>query len=175
MFYGLFKRDLLVNSLRINTHLSAPHASFSVLFLGHAGGKSLGPLFSNPTPMPNSMRKLLAMLAASVMLCLATFTGAHASFHVPDRKVHATEYVMHVPTMDTCVIDTVATTHAAVLQPALGPVAPVSLVAADGGIEYLALIRSMTFPADRPRELVSLLGNMKQESDKPDIDPGRQR
>ena len=122
--------------------------------------------------MPNSMRKLLAMLAASVMLCLATFTGAHASYPVPYRKVHATEYVMHVPTMAMCVTDTVATTHAAVLQPALGPVAPVSVVAVDGGIEYLALIRSMTIPVDRRRELVSLLGSMKQENDKPHIDPG---
>lgn len=80
---------------------------------------------------------------------------------------------MHTAPMATCVIDTVATTHAAVLEPALGPVAPVSSVAADGGVEYLALIRSMTIPADRQRELVSLLGSMKQENDKPHIDPGR--
>lgn len=121
------------------------------------------------------MRKLIAILASSLLLCLAAFTGAHASYPVPDRKVHLTEYVMHAPTMATCVADTVATTHVAVLEPALGPVAPASLVAVDGGIEYLALIRSMTFPVDRRRELVSLLGSMKQENDKPHIDPGRQR
>ena len=133
-------------------------------------------IFSNPTQMPNSMRKLLAMLAASVMLCLATFTGAHASHSVPDRKVHATEYVMQMPAIDICVTDTVATTtHATVLEPALGPVAPASLVAVDGGLEYLALIRSMTFPSDRRRELVSLLGSMKQENDRPHIDPSRQQ
>jgi uncharacterized protein YabE (DUF348 family) len=125
--------------------------------------------------MPNSMRKLLVTLCYSFMLCLAAISGGYASTPAPDRKVHATEYVMHAPTMATCVIDTVATTHVAVLQPTLGPVAPASSVAADGGIEYLALIRSMTVPADRRRELVSLLGNMKQESDEPHIDPGRQR
>lgn len=119
------------------------------------------------------MRKLLAMLASSFLLCLATFTGAHASYPVPDRKVHATEYVMHAPQMATCVAETVATTHAVVLQPALGPVAPASLVAADGGTEYLALIRTMTFPSERRRKHVSLLGSMEQENDKPHIDPGR--
>ena len=120
------------------------------------------------------MRKLLAMLAASVMLCLATFTGAHASYPVPDHKVYITEYVMYVPTMATCVTDTVATTHVAVLQPALGPVAPASLIAVDGGIEYLALIRSMTVTADRRRKHVSLLLSIEQENETPHIDPGRQ-
>lgn len=114
-------------------------------------------------------------LCSSFMLCVAAITGAHASPPVPDRKVHATEMAMRAPTMATCVIDTVATTYVAVLQPALGPVAPASLVAADGGIDYLALIRSMAFPADSQRELVSLLGSIKQENDKPHIDPGRQR
>ena len=119
------------------------------------------------------MRKLFATLCYSFLLCLAAFSGAHASTHVPDRKVHATEYVMHAPAMATCVADTVAATHAVVLQPALGPVAPAHLVAVDGGTEYLALIRSMTFPTDRRRKLVSLLGSMEQENDKPHIDPGR--
>ena len=113
------------------------------------------------------------MLASSFLLCMATFTGAHASYPVPDRKVHATEYVMHAPTMAKCIADMVATTHAAVLEPALGPVAPASLVAADGGTEYLALIRSMTFPAERRRKLVSLLGSIEQENDRPRIQPGR--
>lgn len=108
------------------------------------------------------MRKLFAMLSFSVMLCLAAISGSHTSTPAPDRKVHATELRMYVPTMATCVTDTVATTHVAVLQPALGSVAPVSMVAVDGGIEYLALIRSITFPADRKPELVSLLGSMKQ-------------
>ena len=125
--------------------------------------------------MSNSMRNLIVTLCYSFMLCLAAISGSYASTPAPDRKVHATEYVMHAPTMATCVTDSVATAHAAVLEPALGPVAPASLVAVDSGIEYLALIRSMTVPADRRREIVSLLGNMKQESDKPDIDPGRQR
>jgi hypothetical protein len=131
--------------------------------------------FSNPTQMPNSMRKLLVTLCYSFMLCLAAISGSYASTPAPDRKVQATQYVMHAPTMATCVTDTVSTAHAAVLEPALGPVAPASSVAVNGGIECLALIRSMTVPADRQRELVSLLGSMKQKSDKPHIDPGRQR
>ena len=121
------------------------------------------------------MRNLIVTLCSSFMLCVADFTGSHASTPASDRKVHATEYVMPSAPVATCVTDSVATTHAAVLQPALVPVAPASLVAVDGGIEYLALIRSMTIPADRRRVLVSLLGNMKQESDKSHIDPGRQR
>jgi hypothetical protein len=125
--------------------------------------------------MPNSMRKLIAILASSLLLCVGAFTSTYASTPVPDRKVHATELRMYVPTMDTCVIDTVATTYAAVLQPALGPVAPASSVTVDGGIEYLALIRSMTVPADRQRKPVSLLINMKLENDKPHIDPGQNR
>lgn len=121
--------------------------------------------------MPERMRNFIVMLASSFMLCVATFSGSYASTPAPDRKVHATEYVMHAPTMAPCVVDSVATTHVAVLQPALGPVAPAALVAADGGIEYLALIRAMTFPVDRRRESVSLLGSLKQEKDKPYIDP----
>ena len=131
----------------------------------------MGSIFFNPNQMPNSMRKLIAMLASSLLLCLGTFTGAYASHSVPDRKVHATEYVMHVPTVATCVSDTVATTHAVVLQPVLGPVAPASPVAVDGGIEYLALVRSMTFPPDRQRRLIRELGNMETENDKLHIDP----
>jgi hypothetical protein len=84
------------------------------------------------------------------MLCLAVITGAHASPPVPDRKVHASEHVMHAPTMATCVIDTVATpTYAVILKPALGPVAPAALLAVDGITEYLALIRSMTADSNR--------------------------
>ena len=113
------------------------------------------------------------MLAASVMFCLASLSGAYAGPPVPDRKVHATEMVMRVPVMATCVMDSVATTHAVVLQPALGPVAPASLVAADGGIEYLALLRAMTCPPDRVRKPVSLHGSIKQDNDQPHIDPGR--
>ncbi|MBJ6109419.1 hypothetical protein JAO73_10370 [Hymenobacter sp. BT523] len=119
------------------------------------------------------MRKLFAMLAYSIMLCLATMSGTYASTSAPDRKVHATEYVMHASTMATCVIDTVATVHAVVLKPALGPVAPAALVAVDGGIEYLALIRAMTVPADRQRKLVSLLSNIEKETIMPHVDPGR--
>jgi len=81
--------------------------------------------------MPNRMRKLVAMLAASVLLCLATVIGVHAGPPVPDRKVHLTEAVMYVPTVATCIADTVTTPAAAALQPALGPVAPASLVAVD--------------------------------------------
>jgi hypothetical protein len=145
---------------------------FPVLFLGAAGGKPLGPIFFNPIKMPNSMKKLFAMLAYSIMLCLASFGGAQASAPAPDREVYAIEYVMR-PAMATCVIDTVVTTHAVVLKPALGPVAPASLVAVDGGTEYLALIRSMTFPANRQRKPVSLLGSLEQENDRPRIQPGR--
>jgi hypothetical protein len=133
----------------------------------------LGPIFINPIKMPNSMRKLFAPLCYSLLLCLASFGGAHASAPAPDRKVHATEYVMHAPQMATCISDTVATTFAAVLKPALGPMAPASLVAVDGGTEYLALIRSMTFPANRQRKPVSLFGSIEQENDKPRIQPGR--
>jgi hypothetical protein len=124
--------------------------------------------------MPNNMRKLFVLLSYSFMLCLAVFTGAHASPPVPERKAHPTEYVMHAPTMATCVIDTVvATTYAAILKPALGPVAPAALVAVDGGMEYLALIRAMTVPADRQRKPVSLLSNIEQETIRPHVDPGR--
>ena len=56
---------------------------------------------------------------------------------------------MHVHSMATCVADTVATTYAAVLKPALGPVAPASLVAVDCGADCLALLRLMTLPANR--------------------------
>ncbi|MBD2768860.1 hypothetical protein IC235_13275 [Hymenobacter sp. BT664] len=97
------------------------------------------------------MRKLFAMLAYSIMLCLATLNGAHARTPVPNHKIYATEYVMR-PAM--CVIDTVATTYAAILKPVLGPVAPASLVAVDSGQGYLALLRSMTCPTDDRRNLV---------------------
>ncbi len=115
------------------------------------------------------------VLASICLLCVAALTGAHASYPVPNRKVQVTELRMYVPTVDTCAIEEVATTYAAVLQPALGPVAPASLIAVDGGNEYLALIRSMTFPADCHRKLVSLLGSLKQENGKPHVDPDRQR
>jgi hypothetical protein len=118
------------------------------------------------------MRKLIVLLLGSFMVCVATFTGVHAASPAPDRKVYATEMVMRVP-MDSCIVDTVATTPDVVLQPALGPVAPAHLVAVDGGTEYLALIRSMTFPADRRRKPVSLLGSLELENDKPRIRPGR--
>lgn len=101
--------------------------------------------------MPNRMRNFIVLLASSFMFCLATFTGVHASPPFPDREVHATELRMFVPTAATCVIEAVATAHAAVLQPALGPVAPDSLVAVDGGMEYLALLRSLTCPDERQR------------------------
>ena len=119
------------------------------------------------------MRSLIVTLCYSFMLCLATFSGSYASTPAPDRKVHATEYVMHAPSMATGVTDTVATTHAVVLQPALGPVAPASLVAVDGGTEYLALIPSMTFPGERRRKPLSLLRSIEQENEKSRIDPGR--
>lgn len=119
------------------------------------------------------MRKFFATLCYSFLLCLASFGGAHASAPAPDRKVYATEYAMHAPTMATCVTDTVATTYAAILKPAPGPVAPASLVAVDGGTEYLALIRAMTCPADRQRKLVSSLRSIDKENEKPRIDPGR--
>ena len=77
------------------------------------------------------------------------------------------------PAMATCTIDTVATTHAVALQPALGPVAPVHLVAVDGGTAYLALVRSMTCPADRRRKPVSLLGILERENEKPQVYPCR--
>ena len=97
------------------------------------------------------MRKLIVLLCSSFMLCLAVITSAHASPPAPDRKVHPTEYAMR-PAVATCVPDTVATTHVAILKPTLGPVAPDSLVAVDGGAEYLALLRSMTCPPDcRPK------------------------
>ena len=122
------------------------------------------------------MRKLIVMLASSIMLCVGAFSGTHASTPVPDRKVHATELVMFVPTMvATCNVDTVATTSAVMLKPALGPVAPASLVAVDGGNEYLVLLRAMTCPPNLVRKHVSLLGNIEQENDKPHIDPGRKR
>ena len=119
------------------------------------------------------MRKLFAVLCYSIMLCLATFAGAHASTSVPDRKVHATEFVMQAPTTAPCVIDTIATAHPAILQPSLGPVAPATLVAVDGGTKYLALIRVMTCPPNQTWKLVSLLGNGEKETDKPHVDPGR--
>ncbi|MBF9239283.1 hypothetical protein I2I05_17965 [Hymenobacter sp. BT683] len=95
------------------------------------------------------MRKLVVLLLGSFMLCVATFTGVHASPPVPDRKVDYTECVMYKPTMATCFIDTVATVHAVILKPSLGPVAPNSLVAVDGGHEFLALLRTMTCPDNR--------------------------
>lgn len=124
--------------------------------------------------MPNSMRKLFVLLSYSFMLCLAVITGAHASPPVPEPKAHPTEYVMHAPTMATCGIDTVATpTYAVILKPALGPVAPASLVAVDGGTEYLALIRSMTCPSNRVRKLIRWRGHGEQETAIPYVDPGR--
>jgi hypothetical protein len=100
------------------------------------------------------MRKIIVMLLGSFLVCVATFTGVHAASPAPDRKVPPTEMVMHAPIMTAvCDVDTVATTHIVALQPALGPVAPTHLVAVDGGTAYLALIRSMTVPADRWRRL----------------------
>jgi hypothetical protein len=115
--------------------------------------------------MPNSMRKLLAILASSLLLCIGSFTGTYASTPVPDRRVDATELRMYVPSQVTCVIGTVATVYAAILKPALGLVAPASLVAVDGGIEYLALLRSMKCLPDRCRRLISQLRDGEQKID----------
>ena len=128
-------------------------------------------LFFKPTQMPQSMRKLLMMLAASVTLFLGTLCGAHAAPAVPDRKVHATELRMFVPPEVTCTIDTVVATHTVILKPALGPLAPPSPVAVDGGIEYLALLRFMACPPDRCRRLISQLRNSEQKIDQ--FYPGR--
>ena len=93
------------------------------------------------------------MLATSLTLCLGALCGAYASPPVPDRRVHITELAMRVPQVVECHVEEVVATPVVVLKQVAGPLAPDSLVAVDGGLDYLVLVRATTCPPEHRRAL----------------------